>query len=239
MLDGRVLGASQVEYKPCGNPPLKREIQHKCHLCSRHLPGTEASLPRHLPGIGALPSPRSELFHRGRDSVGRGRFSDFALASGVGFHPEKPITGPAPKVRQRCCPRSIADGVLFFTTYTPCCQSCCGNRIALVNPAVATGLPLSILLWQQDCSTQSCCGNRIALVNPAVATGLPLSILLWQQDCSPHSCAGNRIAPVHYEQLGLGTVLARAQACDGVGPAVELPGLGHVVDAQDEGQSSV
>ena len=25
MLDGRVLGASQVEYKPFGNPPLKRE----------------------------------------------------------------------------------------------------------------------------------------------------------------------------------------------------------------------
>ena len=34
MLDGRVLGASQVEYKPFGKPPLKREIQHKCHLCS-------------------------------------------------------------------------------------------------------------------------------------------------------------------------------------------------------------
>ena len=27
MLDGRVLGASQVEYKPFGNPPLKRERQ--------------------------------------------------------------------------------------------------------------------------------------------------------------------------------------------------------------------
>ena len=59
-------------------------------------------------------------------------------------------------------------------------------------------------------------------VNPGLGTGLLLSILLWQQDCFNHSCAGNRIAPVHYEQLGLGTVLARAQACDGVGPAVEL-----------------
>ena len=29
---------------------------------------------------------------------------------------------------------------------------------------------------------------------------------------------------MHYKQLGLGTVLARAQACDGVGPAVEPPG---------------
>ena len=43
---------------------------------------------------------------------------------------------------------------------------------------------------------------------------------------------------MHHEQLGLGTVLARAQACDGVGPAVELPGLGHVVDADDEGQAA-
>ena len=42
------------------------------------------------------------------------------------------------------------------------------------------------------------------------------------------------IAPVHYKQLGLGTVLARAQACDGVGLAVELPG----VDADDEGQAT-
>ena len=43
---------------------------------------------------------------------------------------------------------------------------------------------------------------------------------------------------MHHEQLGLGTVLPRAQACDGVGPAVELPGLGHVVDADDEGQAA-
>ena len=55
MLDGRVLEASQVEYKPFGKPPLQREVQHKCHLCSRHLPGTEASWPR-LPGIEAAPS---------------------------------------------------------------------------------------------------------------------------------------------------------------------------------------
>ena len=27
MLDGRVLGASQVEYKPFGKPPLKREVE--------------------------------------------------------------------------------------------------------------------------------------------------------------------------------------------------------------------
>ena len=27
MLDGRVLGASQVEYKPFGKPPLQREVE--------------------------------------------------------------------------------------------------------------------------------------------------------------------------------------------------------------------
>ena len=43
---------------------------------------------------------------------------------------------------------------------------------------------------------------------------------------------------MQHQQLGLGTVLARAQACDGVGPAVELPGLRHIVDAQDEGQAA-
>ena len=164
---------------------------------------------------------------RGRDSdfaLHRGRFSDFAvasdfarkilrkrcdgecIASGVGFHPENPITGPAPEVRQRCCPRSIADGVFFRHSHAlpsillwqqDCStQSCCGNRIAPPNPAVVTGLLHPILLRQQDCSTQSCCGNRIAPPNPAVATGLLHPILLWQQDCSTQSCCGNRIAPV-------------------------------------------
>ena len=33
MLDGRALGASQVEYKPFGKPPLKRESDVK--LCQR------------------------------------------------------------------------------------------------------------------------------------------------------------------------------------------------------------
>ena len=43
---------------------------------------------------------------------------------------------------------------------------------------------------------------------------------------------------MQHQQLGLGAVLARAQPCDGAGPAVELPGLRHVVDAQDEGQAA-
>ena len=143
------------------------------------LPGI-ASLARHLPGIGALPSPR-----RGRDSsteVGfptslshQGRNSDFA------FLPEKPITGPAPKVWERRCPRSIADRVFFHHSH------------AAVNPGVATGLPLSSLARAQDCSlnpgvgagllTQSWRGHRNAPLNPAVATGLLQPILCWQQDC--------------------------------------------------------
>ena len=63
--------------------------------------------------------------------------------------------------------------------------------------------------------SQSCCQRRIALLNPASLNPV------------------ERIAPVHYQQLGLGVVLARAQPCDGAGPAVELPGLRHVVYAQD------
>ena len=86
-----------------------------------------------------LPSPR-----QGWDSSYRGRISDFGFLPRSDFRlrflPEKPITGPAPKVCQRCRPRSVADRVFFFTTHTPCRQSWAGHRIALVNPAVATGL---------------------------------------------------------------------------------------------------
>ena len=61
MLDGRVLGASQVEYKPFGKPPLKREVasskalQHKCHLCS--IPGAPPA--RHRSLQPAKSAPRS------------------------------------------------------------------------------------------------------------------------------------------------------------------------------------
>ena len=55
-------------------------------------------------------------------------------------------------------------------------------------------------------------------INPGLGAGLPPSILGWAQDCPRQSWAGRRIAPptpaltagLHYEQLGLGTVLARA-----------------------------
>ena len=90
----------------------------------------------------------------------------------------------------------------------------------LVRPWCGPGAGL-VRAWQ------SCVGHRIAA-----------SILRWQQHCFSHSCATHRIAPVHYQQLGLGAVLARAQPCDGAGPAVELPGFRHVVDAHKEGQAA-
>ena len=64
----------------------------------------------------------------------QGRNSDFA------FLPGKPITGPAPKVCQRCDPRRTADSV-FFSPFT---------RPA-VSPGVCAGLLHSILAWAQDC----------------------------------------------------------------------------------------
>ena len=82
-----------------------------------------------------LPSPR-----QGRKSdfgIDRGRISDFGLSARSDFRlryfAHKPITGPAPKVRQRPAPRHTAVGV-FFTTHTPCRQSWAGHRIALVEP---------------------------------------------------------------------------------------------------------
>ena len=38
MLDGRVLGASQVEYKPFGKPPLKRELVPRLSLSGARAP---------------------------------------------------------------------------------------------------------------------------------------------------------------------------------------------------------
>ena len=218
MLDGRVLGASQVEYKPFGKPPLQREVlcsvfalsrgavcSCRCSRCAAYAYGGLAlrHLPR-LPGIEAssLPSLRhtevgipTSLSHRGRNS-------DFA------FLPKKPITGPAPKVREICCPRSItpgvffsitgpapevrqrgcprrtADRVFFFTIHTPCRQSWRGRRIA----------------------TQSWRGHRIAPLNPGVGTGLPHSILAWAQDCPTQSWRGHRIATLN---PGVGAGLPR------------------------------
>ena len=71
--------------------------------------------------------------------------------------------------------------------------------------------------------------------NPGLGAGSPQSILLRAQDCLTQSCRHSRIAPAHYQQLGLG---ARARPCDGAGPAVELPGFRHVVDAHKEGQAA-
>ena len=64
MLDGRVLGASQVEYKPFGKLPLKREIQHKWHqfntsaTCATcvHIPVAPLARHRSLPGRATCPA---------------------------------------------------------------------------------------------------------------------------------------------------------------------------------------
>ena len=168
-------------------------LQHAFFLRMAARPQLPGIARPRLPGIAcSLPSPR-----QGRDSSYRGRDSDFALhrgsdfavasdfarkilrkrcggeriASGVGFHPENPITGPAPKVCQRCCPRSIADRVFFHHSHAlP--SILLWQQDCPFNPAVATGLLHPILPWQQDCP-----------FNPAVATGLLHPILLWQQDC--------------------------------------------------------
>ena len=63
MLDGRVLGASQVKYKPFGKLPLKRELQHKWHqfntsaTCATcvHIPAAPA-WHRSLPGRATCPA---------------------------------------------------------------------------------------------------------------------------------------------------------------------------------------
>ena len=60
---------------------------------------------------------------------------DCSLNPGAGTGlPEKPITGPAPKVRERRWPCSITRGVFFPTIHTPCRQSWRGHRIAPVSP---------------------------------------------------------------------------------------------------------
>ena len=100
-------------------------------------PARHRSLPAAPPARHRSLQPAEPAPHRGRNSdfaLHRGRNSDFGILS------EKPITGPAPKVRERCCPRSIAPRV-FFSPFT---------RPA-VNPGVGTGL-----------LTQSWRGHRIA-----------------------------------------------------------------------------
>ena len=145
-----------------------------------------AILPR-LPGIEA--SPAAPPARHSLQPAHRGRDSDFALPPRselrLRFFAEKPITGPAPKVREICCPRSITPGVFFSITgpAPEVRQRGCPRSIADgVFFHHSHALP-SILLWQQDCPCQSWRGNRIALVNPGVATGLLPPILLWQQEC--------------------------------------------------------
>ena len=58
--------------------------------------------------------------------------------------------------------------------------------------------------------------------NPVVGAGLELQSSA--QDCFTQSCRHSRIALMQHQQLRLGAVLARAQPCDGAGPAVEASG---------------
>ena len=139
-----------------------------CATLPRHLPGIEASRPRHLPGIEASSLPS---LHHTEVGIPTLLYTKVGFPTSL-FLPEKPITGPAPKVRELCCPRSITAGV-FFPPFT---------RPA-VNSGVGTGLLHSILAWAQDCSTQSWRGHRIAPLNPGVGAGLLHSILAWAQDC--------------------------------------------------------
>ena len=147
--------------------PRSGFFQPRSEFRLRHFAEKPITGQRRRSGSDAVLAARSQSVFSSftRAAVNPGVAQDCSLNPGVATGlPEKPITGPAPKVRQRCC--SIADRVFFFTTYTPCRQSCCGNRTASPNPAVATGL-----------LPQSCCGN-----NPAVAT-----------DCFTHSCAGKTL----------------------------------------------
>ena len=135
--------------------------------------GCEAPAARHSPAAPARHS--LQPAHRGRDS-------DFALPPRselrLRFFAEKPITGPAPKVREICCPRSITPGVFFPSP---------GQRRRSASDAVlavsltecffTTHTLPSILAWAQDCPTQSWRGHRIATLNPGVATGLLPPIL--------------------------------------------------------------
>ena len=91
--------------------------------------------------------------------------------------------------------------------------------------------------WCAQCLVRACCGPGAGLVRAWqswVGHRIVASIL-WAQDCFTNPVA-SRIAPVHYQQLWLGAVLARAQPCDGAGPAVELPGFRHVVDVTRKGR---
>ena len=73
-------------------------------------------------------------------------FTHPAVNPGV---PEKPITGPAPEVRQRGCPRSIADRLFFHHSHAlPSILGCPGLPLSILG---CPGLPLSILGWAQDC----------------------------------------------------------------------------------------
>ena len=63
MLDGRVLGASQVEYKPFGKPPLKKKGTHSA--LQRDLgEDVVAQVAQHAAGVGQLGAAQVDLVVR-------------------------------------------------------------------------------------------------------------------------------------------------------------------------------
>ena len=56
MLDGRVLEASQVEYKPFGKPPLKREVRLRICRFSLFEKLLKSLLKRGIQGMQGFPA---------------------------------------------------------------------------------------------------------------------------------------------------------------------------------------
>ena len=82
MLDGRVLGASQVEYKPFGKPPLKKrygDVQRLGAVDSmtvRSTEGRETLLKLALPAPQGSGNAAGRLTRRGRPAAAR-QLDDF------------------------------------------------------------------------------------------------------------------------------------------------------------------
>ena len=152
-------------------------------------------------------------------------------AAGVGFQPKKPWRGSGAAVRTWCGvgltrPWRGPGAGLVWAWRGPgagLVRAWRGPGAGLVRATAAAPRVSQRPASRRGAGgvfSQSCRQHRIP------STGLLHSILRRAQDCSTHSCADNRIAP------------AARQGHNGVGPAVEPPGLRHVVDAQDKGQAA-
>ena len=181
MLDGRVLGASQVEYKPFGNPPLKREIQHKWHqfntsaTCATcvHIPVARLARHRSLPGRATCPAlkPRQAA--------------------------EPPLSPRSLLYALNCFNMSeyMSDEHVLGTPGAPPCRATCPASEPCRARAKVGILPRKknpVLPWE-DCSTLFFANGCEAPGLPPSIEGLPPSILLSPQDCLLQSCCHPRI----------------------------------------------